>query len=327
MKRSQISNAKLGLFVIAGILFLVFTLYAIAKNRNLLGSTFILKARVSNVNGLVPGNNVRFKGIEVGTVEKIEILDDTSIYVTMLIDKDMKRFIKQNAIATIGTDGLMGNKLVNINSVGISDNPVENGTILSSRKPIETDEMLRTLNTTNNNIANITKNLHEVTVKLNNSNSLWNLLSDTVITHDLRSAVKDIRLAGNNSANFTARANDLIIKLDQGEGLASTIFTDTSLTEELKNSIQNIQVASRQTSDIMRNLDSLVSNLKQGNGTAGLLLSDSITKLRLQQSILNIESGTSSFNQNMEALKHNFLFRKYFRKLEKEKLKESASNK
>ena len=145
MKTKSVDNAKLGAFVLAGIIFLIFTLYMIGKNRNLLGSTFTVKAEVNNVNGLVPGNNVRFKGIDVGTVKSIDIANDTLIYVTMTIDESMKPYIKQNALASIGTDGLMGNKLMNINSQPGPALSVEEGSIIQSRKPIETDEMLRTL--------------------------------------------------------------------------------------------------------------------------------------------------------------------------------------
>src|SRR5688572_7628571 len=106
MKTKSVDNAKLGAFVLVGIVFLIVTLYMIGKNRNLLGSTFTIKAEVNNVNGLVPGNNVRFKGIDVGTVKSIDIANDTLIYVTMTIEESMKPYIKQNALASIGTDGL-----------------------------------------------------------------------------------------------------------------------------------------------------------------------------------------------------------------------------
>ncbi|HEU5291411.1 MAG TPA: MCE family protein, partial [Cyclobacteriaceae bacterium] len=107
MQNKQIDNAKVGLLVMAGVIFLVLTLYMIGKNRNLLGSTFTIKAVLTNVNGLVPGNNVRFKGIDVGTVKSIDVANDTAIYVTMTIDEEMKPYLRKNAIASIGTDGLM----------------------------------------------------------------------------------------------------------------------------------------------------------------------------------------------------------------------------
>src|SRR5690606_37847668 len=176
MKSKKVDNTKVGLLVLAGLIFLVLTLYMIGKNRNILGSTFTIKAVLTNVNGLVPGNNIRFKGIDVGTVKSIHVANDTAILVTMTIDKGMKPYIKKNALASIGTDGLMGNKLININSVSAPGKSIDQDDTIQSIQPIETDEMLRTLNTTNNTIQKITTNLYEITVKLNRSESLWTLL-------------------------------------------------------------------------------------------------------------------------------------------------------
>ena len=171
MKTKPTDNIKLGLFVLAGLVFLVVTLYLIGKNRNLFGTTFTIKASMQAVNGLTTGNNVRFKGIDVGTVKAIELAGDTAILVVMVIDDRVRPYIKQNAIASIGTDGIMGNKLININSMSNAAPPLEHGSIIRSMEPIETDEMLRTLNTTNNTIERVTRNLDEITTKLNNERS------------------------------------------------------------------------------------------------------------------------------------------------------------
>ena len=319
MRNKKIDNAKVGALVLAGLLFLIFTLYMIGKNRNLFGSTFTIKAVLNNVNGLVPGNNVRFKGMDVGTVKSISVANDTAIYVTMTIDEKMKPYIKKNAIASVGTDGLMGNKLININSDSSPSSPVDQGDVIQSRKPVETDEMLRTLNTTNNNMERITHNLYEISVKLNSSKSLWALLSDTVITKDLKDAVYDFRLAGANASDMTATANNVVKKLESGTGLAYKLFNDTTMSNQLSYSMQQIQLASDQTSAMMKDLKIVVDDMKEGDGTAGLLLTDTVLRQKLFKSAVNIEQGTDRFNQNMEALKSNFLFRRYFKRLEKER--------
>lgn len=318
MKKTTINNAKLGLFVIAGMIFMVVTLYMIGKNRDLIGSTFTLRAVVGNVNGLVTGNNVRFKGIDVGTVKSIEVSNDTAIIVTMIVEDKMKPFIRKNAIVSIGTDGLMGNKLININSVPGESDPVEKGDILASLKPIETDEMLRTLNTTNNNIEKITANLYEITTKLNSSNSLWSLLSDTIVTQDLKIAVASFKQAGINSSDFTKEGKELVARLENGSGLVHKLFTDTTLSTQLTASFTELQTATHQSSQVMNDLREVAESLRQGNGTAGLLLSDTTLRKSLIRSVNNVEEGTGRFNLNMEAMKSHFLFRGYFKKLEKE---------
>lgn len=317
MKTKPLDNAKLGMFVMAGVAFLVLTLYMIGKNRNLLGSTFPVRVKMENVNGLLPGNNVRFRGIDVGTVKEIQIADDTSIYVTLTIHNKFKRYIKQNAIAAIGTDGLMGNKLVNINSQPGAAEPVEEGSVIRSLHPIETEEMLRTLNTTNNNIAAITRNLEQITGKLNQNNSLWSILGDTLIAEDIKKAIHDIRQAGRNTSMLTAEAQEVITDLRKGEGFAGVLLTDTVWKTQLSNSFNLIEAGSKDISKALQNLNLVIENINNGEGTAGRIIADTVWSHKLFHALSNVEEGSVRFNENMEALKHNFLFRKYFRKQEK----------
>lgn len=321
MKTKGVNNTKLGLFVLAGVLFMTLTLYMIGKNRNLLGNTFVIKAVVTNVNGLVPGNNVRFKGIDVGTVERIELANDSSIIITMVIDEKMKPFIRSNAIVSIGTDGLMGNKLININSQSGSSVAIQKGDTLTSRKPIETDEMLRTLNTTNSNIEKISMNLYEITTRLNNSNGLWDLLADSVLARDIKRAVKQLRIASDNTSDLTRKGNEMMSRLQGGNGLVPTLFTDSTLSRDVKLLIGTLSKSGNRLSATADSLTIVVNGLRMGEGTAGLILSDTVARNSLLKSIRSIEEGTFRFNQNMEAMKSNFLFKGYFKKLEKESQK------
>ena len=142
-KTTSMDNAKLGLFVMAGLVFLIFSLYMIGRNRSLFGSTFTITASFSNVNGLVPGNNVRYSGIDVGTVDRIQLINDTVVHVSMLLDQDVRQHIRQNAIASIGTDGLMGNKIISIKSQPGDAPIITDGGFIQSRIPVETDAMLQ----------------------------------------------------------------------------------------------------------------------------------------------------------------------------------------
>ena len=151
MNKEIYRNIRLGVFVIAGAALLIFGLYSIGKSKSMFGKTFILSCEFSDVNGLAVGNNVRYSGIDVGTVDKIEFANDSTIKVDMLIDDNFKKYIRANSIASIGTDGLMGNKLVSI-APGSSDVPlVEDLSVIRSIKIVNTEEMLRTLDNTNNN--------------------------------------------------------------------------------------------------------------------------------------------------------------------------------
>ncbi|WP_373399350.1 MlaD family protein [Algoriphagus halophilus] len=116
-KERKIENAKLGVLVLASLIFLVFSLYLIGKNQNIFGSSIKVIAEMQDVNGLLPGNNVRFKGMDIGTVSGIDMKNDSIIHVELLIHKSMQPYIKNNSKTTINTDGLMGNKILHINQM------------------------------------------------------------------------------------------------------------------------------------------------------------------------------------------------------------------
>lgn len=312
--KQKINNAKLGVFVLAGVLFLVFSLYMIGRNRSMFGATFTVSAYFRNINGLVAGNNVRFSGIDVGTVKSIAVENDTSVRVVMIIDRQMQSHIKANSLASIGTDGLVGNKLVNINSVSKPSPPIDDGGIIASMLPVETDEMLRTLQTTNRNIAVITENLKDVSVRLNGSSTLWNILADTVIVRDLKAAASHFNQAGDNTEKATGDARKLVNRLSDGEGLVNAMFTDTVLRNDLERSVKGLQRTGESLETAALQLKEVAHDLHDRKGSLGVLLSDTITSQKLRQSISNIEQGSGRFSENMEALKRNFLFRKYYRK-------------
>jgi phospholipid/cholesterol/gamma-HCH transport system substrate-binding protein len=308
-----------GLIVITGTIFIIGTLYTIGDRQNLFSSTFQISARFYNVNGLMEGNNVRLSGIDVGTVESIEIINDSAVHVVMNIENDIRRFIKKNALVSVGTDGLVGNKLVNINSVPGSAESVEDGDVLQTLKPIETDEMLRTLNTTNDNIRFITIDLKNITDKINNSNSVWSLLADTMVADNVKNAILQILLTGNRSASITADLSEIVQNVRTGKGSLGTLLTDSSLAHEMEKSLTDIRSVSRKMAIVATDLESFLKEMEAGDGTVRKLMTDTAFANNLNQSLENIKKGSKGFEENMEALKHNVFFRKYFKKAEKKK--------
>jgi phospholipid/cholesterol/gamma-HCH transport system substrate-binding protein len=323
----QISNSiKLGTFILGGLLFLVLLLYMIGKNRSLFGSTYVLKARFENIQGLIAGNNVRFAGIQAGTVKKIKILNDTVIEVSMIMDTKMQTIIQKNAIASIGTDGLVGNKVVNIVP---SRNPgpfAAEGDVLLSKKVIATDEMLQTLYKTNNDVAVIATELKATIQRINSSSALWQLLNDKSIPGNLRSSVANVRTATGKAVNLAENLNNIVLDVKQGKGSLGAVLKDTAIAKNLNEAILKIKTVGEQADALAEEINGLVTSIKRdvnkGNGPVNALLNDSMMVKKLNNSLDNMQKGTSGFNQSMEALKHNFLLRGYFRKQEKKKLKE-----
>lgn len=322
MAKQQENNIKLGIFVLTGLVALIIAFYMIGKNRSLFGSNFELKVRFANLNGLVEGDNVSYAGIHAGTVRSIDFIDDTTIEVLLLIDNKLKPYIHKNAKANIGTEGMIGEKLINIIPVKTTQRVglVEDGDQLASQPIINTDEMLVTLSKTNTNIAIISESLKNTALRINNS-KVWDLLNDRTIGAGLRSALKNVDRASANANQITISLNELLMQVKDGKGLAGILFTDTTMAVNLKAAISQVKAAGKNVNSLTMQLDQVAkdvnNDIQNEKGTYHLLIKDSAMAKKINVTIDNIQKGTDSFNQTMEAIKHSFLFRGYFRKLER----------
>lgn len=310
-------NIRLGLFVAIGSLLLIVALYFIGSRQNIFGSSFRISATFYNVNGLMKGHNVRFAGIDVGTVESINIINDSSVKVIMVIEDDVINHIKKNAIASVGTDGLMGNKLVNINSVKGEAPPISEGDVLQTLKPIEMDEMVRTLNMTNTNMMHISSNLKNITDRINSKNSLWNLLMDTVVAENVKTSIVNLKLVTNKSVLITGDLHFLSQQIKNGKGSLGALITDTTLSGRINQTVVKLSSVSDSAAIIEGNISQIVNNLKKGKGSMGVLLNDTTLIHDLNKSINSFDKGALNFNENMEALKHTWPFKKYYKKKKK----------
>jgi phospholipid/cholesterol/gamma-HCH transport system substrate-binding protein len=314
----NIANIKLGILVISGLLFLVFSLYMIGKNQNIFGRSFMVKAEVKNVNGLVVGNNVRFQGLDIGTVKSIEMVNDSTIHISMLIRNSMQSFIKKNSQTTINTDGLMGNKLVQIHPQKESAPQIEAGDMLYPAPQLDTDAMLKKLDKSGVYFEETLANLAQITEKINESETIWDLLSDANLTSDIQGAAREFKKASINANQMTKAGKDLLHKLEQGDGIVQAMFTDTVMNQNLQKSLSQVTQTSQNAAKVMEEMRALMLEIKAGGGTAGLVLTDSAFRESTIRSIQNIEKSAYNFNQNMEAIQNSFLFRRYFRKKEAE---------
>src|SRR6185437_3280329 len=172
MKSNAGLKWKLGLFMICALVLLVLGLFFVGKQKHLFDSVFQLKAVFNNVSGLKPGNNVRFGGVNIGAVESIALLTDSTVLVNMSIKTEVRKFIRKNAIASIGSEGLMGDRVL-ILSAGVGEGDfVKENDVLVSRAPVGTDQILSGLKTSADNAALITQQLAEVAYKVNHGHGV-----------------------------------------------------------------------------------------------------------------------------------------------------------
>lgn len=319
-------NVRLGIFVLGGLTFLVLLLYMIGKNRDLFGNTYVLKARFNNAKGLVEGNNVRYAGIDVGTVRNVDFLSDTVIEVTMIIQEKMKKIIRKNSICWISTEGIVGNKVVHIEASGEPSELAREGDLLLTQKGVDTDYMMEVLSETNIEVAGLVQDLKATVERINNSTALWSLLNDEAIPKDLKASLAHIRRAAGNANNVVSEMDVIVSDVQSGKGTIGALLTDTTLMAEIKNAVEGIRQIERNADSLSVTLQDLASEISHevvhGEGPVNTLLYDTAIVNTLNSTLQHLETGTRSFNENMEALKHNFLFRGYFRKQEKMRQKE-----
>lgn len=325
MKKKSVNNIKLGIFTLAGLLFLVLLLYMVGRNQDIFGNTFTLKVRFDNAQGLIPGNNVRYAGLEIGTVKKVSMLNDTLIEVVMIVQEKMKPFIRNNTIAYIGTDGLVGNKVVNLEPSPLPAPLVKEGDILPRGETVNTDDMFRVLSKTNNDAAFIAAELKNTVMRINSSVALWKLLNDSTLPVSLAASVANVQQTTYRAVTMAGDLQAVIADMKKGKGPLGILLRDTSLAMDLQQALGKLGAAGDEAHELAATMKVLAEEVRyevnNGKGAANALLKDTAIVSKLNASLDNIQNGTDAFNQNMEALKHNFLFRGYFRRLEKQRQK------
>ena len=211
---SQNFKIRLGLFVAGGLALFVAAVFIIGKQKNLFDPVFKITATFRNVSGLQVGNNIRFAGITVGTVDNIVIINDSTVRVDMLLRKTVKQFIKTDCEVAIGSSGIIGDRLLNI-SQGSAEAPlVKTGQQLKSEEPVETDAIMASLQVTAGNAEIITQQIAEITIKINSGKgTLGRLISDPTIANNLSQSMMNIKESSKGlNENMEAAKDNFLLR-------------------------------------------------------------------------------------------------------------------
>ena len=328
MKKTRAQELRLGMFVILSTVIFIGAVYLLGQKQSLFKKSFTVSSYFQNVNGLQKGNNVRYSGVDIGTVQAIDMVNDSVIQVTMKIDEKIVGHINRKAIATIGSDGLVGNMIVNIiPGEGIAER-IQNGDVIQSYSRIGADDILSTLNATSDNLAILISGMMKVTNKLNSGEgTLGVLLNDTIMAQNLKSVSYNLKEASLGASHSVKELNNLINSIKTNKESALGVLINDSLSgQTLKKTLVNLEATSKGLEVITQNIDHLVTDISKSEGTFNYILHDTSLVESIKSTMKNINEGTTKFNEDMEALKHNFLFRGYFKKLEKEEAKAKKKN-
>lgn len=284
MKKNIGNKVKLGIFISLGLLLLIIGIYFIGEGQQLFSTTFSVTGVFKDVAGLQAGNNVRLSGVNVGTVRNIVIVSDTSVRVEILIDESIREFIKKDAVAIIGSEGLMGNKALIINP-GTGRQPViEHNDVIQTIQPVTVDDIMISLNTTIGNTSAITSDLASMTKKIESGEgTIGRLIMDTKWRENFETTFINLREGSAQFRNLMSKANEL-----------------DAIILSAKETVEN-------ASAITRDLASISGNIESGQGTLGRFLMDQTTADNLDSTIIFLKDGSKNLNILLKEAKSSWL--------------------
>ncbi len=206
MKPSSAFKLKTGLFITAGLALLFIFIFVIGSQKNMFSKSSRLHGVFKNVAGLKEGAFVRFAGINVGTVDGISIVNDTSVKVDFSIENKVRQFIRSDSKISIGSDGLMGDKLITLSAGTDSGTAVKEGQQLQTYAPLDMEKMMARANSMTESADKLINNLADITGRINNGEgSIGRLLkSDKLVKNmenTLATAETTVETANRAAAN------------------------------------------------------------------------------------------------------------------------------
>jgi len=240
--------ARLGFFIVTTLAILAAGVFIIGSKEYLFHSTYQLKTEFANVAGLAAGADVQVGGVHSGTVRSIALPNrpDGKVTVVMDLNQTTHDIIKQDSVASIETEGLLGNQYLAISFGAAGQADVKNGDTIRSEPPLEMSAMEKKMNG---------------------------------ILDSSQEAMANVTQA-------TGHLNSVSDKIDSGKGTVGLLVNDKQL----------------------------YNNLEQ-------------TTASLNDTMTHAQAGVTDFQENMEALKHNFFVSGYFKKRGYEDSSELAANK
>jgi phospholipid/cholesterol/gamma-HCH transport system substrate-binding protein len=276
MKKNISSKIRLGIFISLGIAVFIVAIYFIGDKQQLFRSTFRVSGVFKDVGGLQAGNNVRLSGINVGTIDNVSIISDTSVRVVIVIDESTRRFIKKDAIASIGSEGLMGNKALIISPGTGGKKIIEDNDIIATTQPTDIDEILKSLKTTIDNTSSVTGDLAKIAANIESGKgTIGRLMMDKEWRQNFETTIINLKEGSDGFRVLMDKANEMdkiLISLE------STIENTNKITNDLSGITGSIQsgegIIGRLFMDqsMGQNFDSIMVNLKEGSAELKIFL-------------------------------------------------------
>jgi phospholipid/cholesterol/gamma-HCH transport system substrate-binding protein len=301
-----------GIFVLLGLLFLIAGILTIGNLRNTFSKKLHVVAIFNDVNGLQKGNNIWFSGVKIGTVKAIRFQRKSYVKVIMNIDKSARQYIRNDALVKISTDGLIGNKILVIEGGSYKSEAIAEGDTLEVAQTLSTEEMMNTLQENNRNLVDITRDVKKLSERIRSGEgNVGRLIQDEELFNNLSAAALSLKNASSRADRMVNSLNEFTGRLNKKGTLAHQLTSDTIVFSSLRNSVTELGAITDSAAILVNNLKTASANTLT---PAGVILHDEAAGASLKATLKNLEGGSKKLEEDLEALQHSFLLRKYFRK-------------
>jgi phospholipid/cholesterol/gamma-HCH transport system substrate-binding protein len=318
-----------GIFIVLGLAIFIWTVLTLGSQKNTFQKSIAIKTYFKNVNGLQKGNNIWFSGVKVGTIENVSLIGNGKVEVDMNINQSSVPYIHKNAKAKLSSDGLIGNKIIEIYGGSAQAPQISSGDILNNEELLSTDAIMATLSKNNDNLLAITDNLKIISNKMaEGKGSVGKLLNDETFADELTKTVVTLKSAAVNLQQLSANVSHYTARLNDSGTLANDLVSDTLIFSKLRSTVGKFQEMADKSNEVISSLQGAANTVNEGlknpNTPAGMLLGDEKTASSLKATLQNLQSASVKLNDDLEAVQHNFLLRGFFRK--KAKAEKAASD-
>lgn len=318
MKQSPKRQAVVvGLFITVAIAIFAAGILTIGDLRDTFTHTITVSAVFDNVGGLKKGDNVWFSGVKVGTVKKLAFHGESQVQVELNVDLDAAPFLHDDALAKIGSDGLIGNRIVVLYGGTPEAGTLEDGDVLGIGKSVSTDEVMAMLQENNTNIKVITGKLAR------GEGTLGKLLQDDALYTQVTDTVASLNSTSESAKTLTVSLSAFAAKLNQPGHLPNDLVTDDTTYAELTGAVGKFKTAGASAAELM---DGLAEGAADPNSTIGVALHDKAAGTDAKVALANLSQSSALLAEDLAALQHNFLLRGYFRRKAKAEAKAAESD-
>jgi phospholipid/cholesterol/gamma-HCH transport system substrate-binding protein len=293
-----------GVFVLGALLLFTIALFMIGDRQMAFAKKFTVYTEFRKISGLQPGAIVRVSGAKAGAIKSIEPPTTPSgkFRVEMEITEDLHPLVRTDSLAAIETEGLVGGNFLGVGAGTDKAQAAAPKSTIPSKEPFEISDLMQQMGDTiakvNNTIDGLQDDVEHAVESIgstvDNANQLLTSVSDDV---------KRMASAGARISDDAARISE---GLRSGRGTVGRLLNDDEL-------YQRAAAVARQAEDIASDARKVVAQARKAidefqakDGPVQGLAAD------LKQTMDDARVAMAGFADNMEALKHNFLFRGFF---------------